>query len=258
MTRCVLIAPVGWYEKRLLTSIYRSGADKIYLIIGKNGPYETITTKVAERLREALPPSLDVSADEIADFRVYTDVLKTFAKIIEMERKADKKARIIVDITSSTKDGAIAASLVARLYDVSISYIPRGEKEKWIRKLGEKDPDEILKTLLKDDVDDPGGKYIRYKITSTPILKEKWMAALEVLYENGSSPMRKLVKKIIKKTGESKKMAASQRYWGRVFHDLEDELFVELHRVNRHTCVELTDVGKAFTEGVLKGKGVAK
>lgn len=258
MPRYVLVAPVGWYEKRLLASIYRSGADRIYLIRGKNGPYEAITTTVAERLRNALPPSLDVNIGEIADFRVYTDVLQTFTKIIERERKVDKRTKIILDITSSTKDGVIAATLIARLYDVSISYIPRGETEEWTRKLGERDPVEILDDVLKEDVNDPGGKYIRYKITSTPILKETWVVALQVLYESGGSPMRKLVRRIVKKTGEKKKMGASQRYWGRVFHELKDELFVELSRVNRQIFVELSDVGKAFIEGILREQGSRK
>lgn len=250
MARTVLIAPVGWYEKRLLSSIYKSAADKIYLIRGKNGPYEAITNSVAQRLKKTLPPSLDVNIEEMVDFRVYTDILSTFTKIIEIERKVDKQTKIIVDVTSSTKDGVIAASLIARLYDVNLSYIPRGEVEEWATQLGKKPPEEILDEDLKEDVNDPGGKYIQYRVISVPIFEERWIIPLRKLYEGGGLPMRKLVKKIVKETGEKRKISASNRYWGRVLHRLKDELLVEMSKVNKETFVKLSDVGRSLVEGM--------
>jgi len=246
----VLIAPVGWYEKRLLASIYRSGADTIYLISGKNGPYEAITTTVAKRLKQTLPPALEVDIENKADFRVYTDIISTFTKIIEMERKKDKKTRITVDLTSSTKDGVIATSLLARLYDLNMSYIPRGKLEEWTKQLGKEKPEKVLDEVLKDDANDPGGKYIQYRVTTVPVLEERWIIPLRKLYESRGLPMQKLIQEIVKETGEERKISASQRYWGRVLHRLKDELLVEMSKVNKKTFVELSDVGRALVEGM--------
>jgi len=243
-----LIASVGWYERRLLKSVGKSGADQVYLIRGKVGKIGDVTTEFAERIKRRLI-HMDINIDEIADFDDHTSVYSVYVKIIEAALKKDRNTRIIIDITSTTKDGALAAFLVGQLYDIEIAYVPELKKFTWMEDMDIKD---IVARFDRDVAIDPGKEYRLYKLKSLNI-PETWKMALVTIGESNNIGMGEAIDKVAKKVGEKRRRPAYQRYWGRVFHKLQDEGLVEIGKVDVGiVVVRLSDIGKAFVEGLDK------
>ena len=253
LPRKVLVAPVGWYENRLLKSIVTIRPDKVYLIRAKEGKFREVTEHYVNSMKKKLSVFQDLNVfsideSEMADFHDIRDVYRCFVRIIEKERLQGKPAEIILDVTSTTKDGALAASLVGQLYDVTISYVPAKEKYEW-QDLQLKD---ILEEL-KSGAEDPGNECLQYKMKSSP-LDEKFLIALRKAYNHPSSSIGNLTEEILKEYGTKKTKAASRRYWGRIYHKLEKDQLVEIEMQNKKTVVMLTDIGKALVEGVLESQ----
>ena len=253
LSRKILVAPVGWYENRLLKSIVTIRPDKVYLIMAKEGKFREVTEHYLNSMKKKLSVFQDLNVfsideSETADFHDVTDVYRCFVRIIEKERLEEKPAEIILDVTSTTKDGALAASLVGQLYDITISYVPSKEKYEW-QDLQLK---EILKNL-KSGAEDPGNECLQYKIKFSP-LDEKPRIALRKAYDYPSSSIGKLTEEILKESGKEKTKATFRRYWGRIYHKLEEDQLVEIRKRNKKTEVVLTPIGKALVEGILKGR----
>jgi len=247
MPKVLLIASVGWYERRLLKAIGKSGADQVYLIRGKGGKIGDVTTEFAKRIKQRLI-HMDINIDEVADFDDHTSIFSVYVKIIEKTLKENKNTRIVVDITSTTKDGALAAFLIGKLYDIEISYVPELRKFTWMENMDTKD---VVTRFDKDVARDPGKEYRLYKLKSLNV-PETWKTALVTLGRLNNVGMGEAIDKVAKEVGERRRRPAYQRYWGRVFHKLQDEGFVEIARVDIGTVVRLSEVGKAFVDGFSK------
>jgi hypothetical protein len=246
MPEVLLIASVGWYERRLLKSIGKSGADSVYLIRGTGGKIAEVTTEFAKRVKQRLV-HMEINIDEEADFDDHTRVLTAYVRIIEKTLKKDKDARIIIDITSTTKDGALAAFLVGKLYDIEISYVPELRKFGWMEDMDTKD---VVARFDKDVAKDPGKEYRSYKLKSLDF-PESWKTALVTIDECEKIGMGEAIDRVGKALGEKRRRAAYQRYWGRVFHRLQDEGFIEITKSdNGIVTVRLSDIGKAFVNGL--------
>lgn len=247
MSKTLLIASVGWYERRLLKAIGKSGADQIYLIRGGDGKIGDVTTEFAKRIKQRLI-HMDINIDEKADFDDHTNVYGVYVKIIEKTLQEDKDARIIIDITSTTKDGALAAFLVGKLYDIEISYVPELRKFTWMENMETKD---IMARFDEEGVAaDPGKEYRVYKLKSFNI-PGPWKTALVTIGELNNLGMGEAIDKVAKKLGEKRRRPAYQRYWGRVFHKLQDEGLVEIGKEDTGAVVmKLSEIGKAYIHGL--------
>ena len=252
MPRTVLIAPVGWYLNRLLTSIYRAGADQTYLIKGKANEektseiYAKVTERVSQKVIEKLPLNVRQHiAIEEADFYDFRDVYKTFVKIINMERMRYPKSKVIIDVTSTTKIGDLAAAMVGKIYDVTISYVFPKAKRKFEEP---KDVEALLKEW-KSEVDDPGGRYFKYDITPL-LIEEQWVDVLQVVYDHPHEPIGRLIGRIEERIKTRKSTSASRRYWGRVLDKLQSRGLVEFTRERKEVTVSTTDAGLALVEGI--------
>lgn len=253
MSKILLIASVGWYERRLLKAIGKSGADQIYLIRGRGGKIGDVTTQFARRIKQRLI-HMDINIDKEADFDDHTSVYSTYVQIIEKTLKEDKNARIIIDITSTTKDGALAAFLVGKMYDISISYVPELRKFTWMENM---DTMDIIARFDKDVAQDPGKEYRTYNLKSLNV-PETWKTALMTIGESENVGMGDAIDKVAKKVGEKRRRPAYQRYWGRVLHKLQDEGLIEIGKEDTgDVVVRLSDLGKAFVSGLtFKGNKV--
>jgi len=246
MAKTVLIASVGWYERRLLKAIGKSGADQIYLIRGKDGKIAEVTTEFAKRIQQRLI-HMDINIDKEADFDDHVSVYAVYINIIEKTLKEDKNARIIIDITSTTKDGAVAAFLIGEVYDVEISYVPELRKFTWMQKMEVK---EIVARFDKDVAIDPGKEYRTYKLKSLNI-PEPWKIALMTVGELENLGMGEAIDAVAKRVGERRRRAAYQRYWGRVFHKLQDQGLVEIGKEEAGAVIlTLSEIGEAFVKGL--------
>jgi hypothetical protein len=253
MSEKILVAPIGWYEKRLLKSIVTVRPDKVYLIKAKNGKFREITDHYLLSVKEKLKVFQDlgvfaINDDEAADFGDVSDVYRCLVKIIEKEKADSRPFKIILDVTSTTKDGALAASLVGQLYDITIAYVPPKRKYEWEGRQ--------LKDILEDlsaGADDPGSDYLEYKMRSSTLDKES-MIALTKAHQYPSSSIGILTEKILKELGLRKSKEASRKYWGRVYHRLETDKLVEIELKENRTEVNLTSIGKALVIGFLEAK----
>lgn len=245
LPKTTMIAPVGWYRERLWSSIYHTGPDRIYFIVGKDGAVRGITEEISDKLSERLPaiePKMDA-----ADFHDYRDVFRVFTKIIEHERKKDPDALLIIDVTSSTKDGVIATSLLSQLYNIQVTYVPPKEKLKWI------DPSKTAAELLlqepfKSEASDPGAGFFVYPLRANG-LESNNILALETAYDSKKVPMKNLVEDLKKR-----KRDLSRRYWVRQYDKLETLMLVEIDRNSRELNVSVSEIGAALVEGIKESK----
>lgn len=254
----IVVAPVGWYEGRLWKSILKSGADKLYLIKGVGegeSRIKEITDHVANELKKRLSlygkGILEIDDTKFADFRDLEKTYETYISIIEWERQKDKNCEIIIDVTSTTKEGAIAALLLSRYYDLKISYVSSKDKYNWIDSK-EKNLKDVLNDL-KHQISDSGNEYIQHASLSSP-LHEDWILALKEVFENPELSMGAIIKKVLKVTGNRKTNAASYRYWTRVFDRLKTERLVDMTKIGRSTYLALPGLTKALISGILKSR----
>jgi len=248
LARTVLIAPVGYYENRLWASIFRSGAEKVYLVKSE-GPLKKITDYLADSLRSKLGPCAQVIDLETADFSNLSSVYKTFVKIVARELSTTENTKVIIDITSTTKEAAIAATLISQLFDVTISYVPRKEKLKWIASY--RSPEAFLEEK-KVDREDQGAGYLQYRIKASPLGDDE-ITALKTVHMKDFDSMNDLINYI----GEVKKSptdSAFQKYWSRVIHRLRDRGLLETVGETKAKQVRLTEIGSGLIEGIVKIK----
>jgi hypothetical protein len=228
-------------------SIYRSiGADCVYLIRGVGGKIAEVTAEFAKRIKQRLV-HMDINIAEEADFDDHTSVLSAYVRIIEKVLGEDKDALIIIDITSTTKDGALAAFLVGKLYDIEISHVPELRKFGWMEDMETKD---VVARFDRDVSKDPGKEYRSYKLKSLDF-PENWKIALITIDQCEEIGMGEAIDKVGKALGEKRRRAAYQRYWGRVLHRLQDEGFIQIAKSDEGiVMVKISNIGKAFVSGL--------
>jgi hypothetical protein len=248
----VLIAPIGYYQNRLAKSILRSAADKVYLIKAE-GPelLKKYTADVADEFKKRYGKMLTINDEESADFQNAMKVYKVFAKIIETEKLVDLNSEFIIDSTSTTMPGHIAASLIAQLYDLKISYVYPQEK---LSRLNSLRMDDFLRETEVERLD-PGGEYLQYKLKTAPFGEEETMI-LERMSQKEYDSIRSLVS-AIGREAQRVSPGATKKYWGRIVHELQDLGLVELSG-ERRKSPRLTGRGQKLVEGIMKAREKAK
>ena len=242
----VLVAPVGWYRKRLERSILKSQADKVYLV-GESRPglEQNITSHIAGQLREKFS-AVDIDSDETANFHNFADVYKVFTKIVQLEKLLDNSSEILLDITSATKEGAIAASLTSQVFDVHISYVPPSDKK---LRSKSKDVEEMLESM-RDEVEDQGGGYLRYKVRPVST-DEDSLIAMKSIYRHQGETMGGIIERIQREVGtRGVSKEGSYKYWNRVLRALSEQELVEV-RQEDGVRVSLSETGGPFMSGMI-------
>lgn len=230
MTNKVLILPVGLYRKRVWKSLVRSGAQKVYLLSGK-GAYEDQTNKFAQELESDVrgylmprEPKASVLQRSV-DFEKQKEVYRAYAKIIQMERKKDSNAHIIIDITSTTMEATIASTRLAQIYGAELSYVPPKLKR----------TEEIVKKRieeLSDEQKDEGEEPISVELGKWGGLEAVEVEALRNICAGGQRTYESITEFIHSVTSgnepKRKASAAQKRHWIRVIHRLEEKGLIRI------------------------------
>jgi hypothetical protein len=248
------LAPVGYYESRLAKSILKSAADKVYLIRAEAPKVlKEYTAKVVDEFKEKFGKMLIIDGEESADFLDAMEVYKVYSKIIEAEKLIDPNTEFIIDVTSTTKEGTIAATLIAQLYNIKISYTFPQKKLSW---LNSPNMDmEKFKTETEIERLDPGGKYLQYNLKALPLGEEEIMI-LEKMAQKEYDSIRSLVN-AIGKEAQRATPGATKKYWGRIVRELQDIGLVELSG-ERYKRPTLSERGRKLVEGIKEGREVVK
>jgi len=239
----ILIAPVGLYEQRLWKAIVRSGAERIYLITESKSEYK-ITKTIAENLEKRIKTDLVAEVErKEADFSKFEDIYRVFVGIIEKEKAVDRNARIILDVTSTTKEAALVATNLASLYNLTISYVPGRKKVSA----------EFVERRYQYEKDDPGSEYTELFLALSGI---RWSGfnndELKVLYKVANErfeSVNDLIGKLSEEGINSKDEAYKKRIL-RAVHALEEKGLILGEEIGRAKMIELTDVGKGIIEGI--------
>lgn len=251
----VLIAPVGIYERRLWKSIVYVGAQRIYLITEAKEPYKRLSTEIAGKFKKDLQTYLVLSEKDIRiiegiDFTNFEEVYEIFTRIIEEE----KSNKVILDVTSTTKEATIAASLLSQLYDVRISRVP--PKSKISPEMSPEEQEARFK-VSEFDRQDGGGEYIQTSIgVWRGFYKDEKCALAKILEHNGYDSMTEFIRDISVEGGKDPKDAAYKKSWTRVIRLLEKKGLLELIGVpgRRRMGIRLTPAGKGVAKGVRETK----
>jgi len=250
----VLILPVGLYHRRVWKSLIRSGAQKIFLLTGK-GPYKDATTDFAKRIeadiRAYLMPKNPKTAVKIkeVDFSNPKEIYRTYARIIQSERKEDKDTRIIIDVSSTPMEGALASTLLGELYTADISYVPPKLKR----------TDEIVARRIKElteEQEDEGEEPIVVEVGRWQGLEPDEVQALRKIYDNGGrayGSMTEFIRSIAEDEKPKRDPAdlAYKRAWIRVIHRLQEKGLVRiLDTEGPAKPFRITEAGEGVLEGI--------
>ncbi|MBR9679297.1 MAG: hypothetical protein GON13_03445 [Nanoarchaeota archaeon] len=122
----VLVAPVGVYKNRVLSSIARFKPEKVFLIITKTtdseytGAWRKTTKKFADEIIEKISLFYDKNSIEVVDMDL-GDFDECFSFLLNLASNNE----LLIDITSSRKAFEIAAITSGILFkSVSCVYIP--------------------------------------------------------------------------------------------------------------------------------------
>jgi hypothetical protein len=257
-----MIAPVGVYQQRVWKSIIRSGAQQIHLLTAKVGPYKDITSSFARTLEADARRYLMLRAPRAVerhevDFSDVRDIYRTYAKIIEDERKQDEKTEIVLDVTSTPMEGVFASTLLAQLYDATLSYVPPKAK------LSEKVVEKRIAELAAEQTDE-GEEPLTVEVGKWRGLDSNEFRALKHIYQTNSKgygSIAEFTKSIAKEDQKSPSDAAFKRNWNRVVHALaEKELIQMVRNTNGSSSFSLTAAGEGIFQGQLghiRGTGQA-
>jgi len=248
----VLIAPVGAYKKRVWRAIVESGAKQVYLIKERKNGWKQVTeryvSEFSRKVREDLFSECDCS--ESADFTDCEDICRVFVKIIEKERVIQNNmVSFLIDITSTTKEGALIAGTVAQLYGANIVYVPGKTKK-------EKTLSEIEQEFLSEAEDE--GEPMREIKLPRPVRKAKPISILEtkilerVLKGEGSEiRIRDIIKTLSKEKSPTVKDPESfSKKCHRYTQILCDRGLVEINGVGRSKRLVLTELGRGVAKGI--------
>jgi len=251
--RRVVIAPIGWYEGRLYKSIFESSPDKVYLIKdSKRGKIAAITKLVAQRIKERLLTTphgreiVDIQ-EEVADLRDYEKTFHLFVKIIETERTLTRDSRILIDLSSATKEATIAAALVSRFYKVSLSYVPPEEKSP---ELKSEVPWSRTMKRLERAMADTGGERLLLPVPAAP-LQDQWIRALVEVYALQSATRSEVINALADKD-KARAFGTAYRYWSRVLDKLESEGLVETTGNKKKAQMSLSLLARPLVAGLVE------
>jgi len=242
----VLIAPVGLYTKRLWRAIVESKANKIYLVRELKPGYTTITSKIANEFKGQIEKFLlrKCNIDEAADFTNLEDIYRVFTKIIEKEKHENPEASFMIDITSTTKEGALVAGNIAALWGARVVYVPSKIKT-------EATPDEIRK-IYEEQSKDEGLPLSEVAIPRAPfkksVLSDDEKKLLKTIHQQGEHVK---VKQIISRLCNKKDVASVKKYH-RYLDVLASKGLAQIEREGREKRVTLTLAGKGIARGLME------
>lgn len=149
-----------------------------------------------------------------------------------------------MDVTSGTKEAAIAASLLGELYDITISYVPPKAK---LEKMKGRDLKEQI-DMIKSEAEDPGQEPLYYRVPYSPLEKDE-VLFLNKAYQKDYKSIADVVEEVARET-KKKITPAFRRYWTRVASKLESAGLIETVSVNKKAKrPSLTIAGKGLIRG---------
>lgn len=246
--RKVLIAPVGTYEQRLWRAIGKAGADCVYLITESKSEYE-ITKTIAKNLEKQIKKAFPFESVETkeADFAAFDDIYRVFVGIIETERAIDPNVRVILDVTSTTKESTLVATNLASLYNLTISYVPGGVK---------KDSKELIEQRYHQLKDDMGSEYKEISLGLPGIGWSKFSAEeMKLLYEisqekNNIDSVSTLIGKHLGVADLKTVDSADKKRVQRAVYSLEEKGLISGEEAGRAKTLELTEAGNGVILGI--------
>jgi len=251
----VLIAPVGLYKARLWKAIVRSGANKIYLIKERKSEYDKITSEIAKEFKKQIEEGLlrECDMDESADFTDLEDIYRVFTKIMEKERRKNPEASFMIDITSTTKEGALVAGSIAALWGARVVYVPSAIKTK--ATLDE------LRSIYEEQTKDKGLDFSEVRIPQVPFKKavlsdfeKKVLGKILELCRRQEEGKSVQIKQIMNElfphySSEEEKEAFVKRCY-RCIDVLAGKGLVQIEGAGRRKRVTLTLAGRGIARGL--------
>ena len=242
----VLVAPVGIYQQRVWKSIVRSGADKIYLISDSKPEY-SITKTIADTLEKEITTKLMAEVlQKEADFSKLEDIYRVFIGIIERERAENPDVKMILDVTSTTKEATIIASNLASPYKITISYVPgKGKISK-----------EIVEKRYQLEKDDLGGEIQEIlpalSMPEGSALSKEEAKVLYKIAKKHYESFNELIEELSEEEGIHSVSDAYKKRLLRTAQDLEGKRLIKSEERGRVKLVELTEEGKGIVKGLIE------
>jgi hypothetical protein len=248
----VLIAPVGWYENRLFKSLWKNGPDVAYLITeSRDGRIKKITEAIEKSLEKKLKEAKEVESVVVhtksANGLDIADMARTFVEIIETERSNDGSCQIVLDVTSGTKEAALAAARVGSFYEVTVSYVPPATKLDSIEKT--EDLASAMKKI-KGETLDPGGALVEFSPKASSLPPE-WISALGQIQRMNSPLRSEIIKSLIADMPENEK-ATRYRYWARVLAAMEKDRLIRAENGVHKDKIIIADDYMWLAQGLAK------
>lgn len=250
LVRNVMIAPVGYYEERLISSIVSTHPKKLYLIRSKDA-YTAVTDVITDSIKKRLPKYIQIDDKIRVDFTKIQDIYDTFVSLIKKE-KSVPDTTIFLDVTSAPRICNFAATHLGQLFDITITYVGSQRNQEPIGNVNK-----FLKEK-ESSITDPGLEPRHYK-THYRELDADETKLLFTLRKKDYDSINSLISDVDKSALNSKGMISSkrQRYWSRVINRLETYQILELtESEGKKKKVCLTDIGEGLSEGLYKSQKI--
>lgn len=247
MTRKVLIAPVGYYEERLFSSIMSIGPDTVYLLKGDDA-YKKVTEIIVKSLNNRLPKYVKINDERKVNFSDVVDIYKNFVEIIKLEENKDDNVQIFVDVTSAPRLSTFAATHLGQLFNIVITYT--GSQ---VNLTPIDDADDFL-AKKQDARKDHGIKPRQYKTHYRSLDVDEKNLLLTLVSNKKFNSINELMC-ILEKTKKEKITSKRQKHWSRIINRLETYQILETIELDGNKkSVSLTDVGMGISKGLFASK----
>jgi hypothetical protein len=236
-----MIAPVGYYEERLLSSIVSVGPEKLYLI-KSTGDYSRVTDIVVDSLIKRLPQYMNKDVVSRINFTDISKIYECFVKIIIKEMEIGD-VDLFIDVTSAPRLSTFAATHLGQLFDITITYTGSALDPTKIKNAN-KFLDERQSAR-----DNKGIKPLHYK-THFRSIEEDEMKLLLLIRRQDYDSINELIADS-EGVRKGKITIAKQRYWSRIINRLESYQLIELREINgkkKRVCI--TPIGRGLSLGL--------
>ena len=253
LAKTVLIAPVGYYEKRLHSAIFQASPQRVYLL-KSTGVLAGVTDYVADSIKTTIPLSVEVDDSIRVDYNDIEKIDETLVMLVRRERKMDRTSRIVVDVTSATKDFLLAATQLSQVYNLQVSYVPASKKFEWMEAI--ESPQKFLeREPIKAEREDPGGNLGRYSFSPSNLGKDDYRVLSQLSKKAEYPSVYSLSQDLTRQTKRgARQNTSSLRYWSRLIHRLEDTglIDVEEYQDTQEKRVRLSSAGRGIVGGLVK------